>query len=134
MLEHDYILEIITQFVDSVSIVLRRAVIKHDEVAAREVENAVAELIDLDPETAMQLAPDSLVTMMILSGLGDSVASYACYALEKVALAYEEMGQDDLAHVRHAQANAVAESFACDVNDIPAEFIELDKELALPGE
>ncbi len=48
------------------------------------VEAAVAELIDLS-QRLPALSPDSLVTMMLLSGVADSVAEYVVYALDRLS-------------------------------------------------
>ena len=93
------------------------------------VETAVADLVQLDPDTAMSLSPASLVTMMTLSGTGDSVAGYAAYALNRLGDAYEEMGQSELAAMRKEQAVAIAEAFGADLNEIPEELRELEAEL-----
>ena len=84
MLQRDYILEIVGQFVEGVSDGLRRAV-GGDPSGAADVERQIGDLLDLDAATALALSPDSLVTMMLLSGMGDSVASYVCYAHERLA-------------------------------------------------
>lgn len=121
MLQRDYLLEIIGRFTEAVGRALKRLA-EGDEAATADIELEVAGLLDLDPSIALGLAPDSLVTMMILSGLGDSLAAYVCYALERVADAYEASGEPDLAQVRREQAAAVAESFNCDPSDVAAEF------------
>ena len=128
MLQRDYILEIVGQFVEGVSDALRRAV-SGDATGAADVEGQIGELLDLDAATALALSPDSLVTMMLLSGMGDSVASYVCYALERLSRLYEREGNEDLAGLRRIQARAVAESFSCDPDDVPAELASLDVEL-----
>ena len=128
MLQRDYILEIVGQFVEGVSDALRRAV-SGDATGAADVEGQIGELLDLDAATALALSPDSLVTMMLLSGMGDSVASYVCYALERLSRLYEREGNEDLAGLRRIQARAVAESFSCDPDDVPAELASLDAEL-----
>lgn len=130
MLHRDYLLEIIARFVEVVTAALRRAVLDGDEVSAREVEDSVAALLDLDPQTAMNLSPDSLVTMMLLSGMGDSLASYVSYALDRVGDAYDDMGDHRTAALRWDQAEAVAESFGCDQSQVPEEFAQLEEELA----
>ena len=130
MLHRDYLLEVITRFVETVSVALRLALIKGDRNAAREVEDNVAALLDLDPQTAMNLSPDSLVTMLLLSGIGDSLASYVAYALDRVGDAYDNLGETQTAELRWDQAQAVAESFGCDLDDVPREFAELDEELS----
>lgn len=128
MLQRDYVLEIVGQFVESVSRALRRAAAgEKDGLVATERE--IGELLDLDYGTALALAPDSLVTMMVLSGIGDSVAEYVCYALDRLARLYERGGDEDTAGLRRLQARAVAESFGCDPSTAPAELAALDGEL-----
>ncbi len=129
MLERDYITEIISQFVEAVTRVLRPAVETGDPASCQAVEQQVADLIDLDAQTAMALSPDSLVTMLVLSGMGDSVAAYVCYALDRVSRAYEAHGEDELGGLRHLQSQAVAESFGCDPATPPEELASLDEEL-----
>ena len=129
MLHRDYLLEVIARFVDAVTIALRGALLDRNPTAAREVEDSVAALLDLDPKTAMNLSPESLVTMMLLSGMGDSLASYVSYALDHVGDAYDDMGDKHKAELRWDQAQAVAEAFNCDPETIPAEFAELEREL-----
>ena len=129
MLQHDYLLEIIAQFVEAVTAALRRALGTGDLSAAGEVEEAIAGLLDIDPAIAMRLSPDSLVTMMVLSGVGDSVAEYVGYALDKVGDAYATAGRRGLADARHAQAHAVYGSFGLEEHSVPPEFEELDGRL-----
>ena len=112
MLQRDYILEIVDEFVGGVSDALRR-VLAGEDGARSDVERQVAELLELEPQTALALSPDSLVTMMVLSGMGDSVASYVCYALDRLATVYDRAGDEDTAGLRRLQARAVAESFGC---------------------
>ena len=129
MLHKDYLLEVIEQFVSTVSQALVRALLQRDFEAAEEVEAAVADLVQRDPDTAMALAPQSLVTMMLLSGTGDSVAGYAAYALNKLGDAYDNMGEHDVAELRREQARAIADSFGADLNEVPQEFTDLEKQL-----
>ena len=130
MLHRDYLLEVIEQFVSTVSHTLAKALLQRDLKAAEEVEAAVADLVQLDPETAMSLAPESLVTMMMLSGTGDAVAGYAAYALHRLGDAYDAMGDPELGQMRRDQAEAVAQAFGADVDEIPEELRELDARLS----
>lgn len=128
MLHRDYVLEIVGQFVEGVTRSLRRAALgEKDGLLATERE--IGDLLELEPSTALALAPDSLVTMMLLSGMGDSVAAYVCYALDRLARLYEREGDEDAAGLRALQARAVAESFGCDPSVPPAELATLDAEL-----
>lgn len=121
MLQRDYVLELIGQFTEVVKRALKRAQMG-DLGGCEEVERQIGEILDLEYGTALSLAPDSLVTMMVISGMGDSVASYVCFALARLAEVYEKMGNEDLSMLRAAQAKAVAESFGCDPDDVPEEL------------
>lgn len=128
MLHRDYILDLVEHFVTGVTDAFRRAV-SGEPLALADAEQEIGDILELDPSTALSLAPDSLVTMMILSGMGDSVASYVCYALDRLATLYERQGNEDTAGLRRLQARAVAESFGCDPATPPAELASLDAEL-----
>ena len=130
MLQHDYILEVVGKFVESVAVALLGIFKRRDFTHIGEAEKAVAELLDLDPETAMALSPESLVTMMRLSGVGDTVAAYAAYALRKVGEAYELEGDAEVGALRIAQARAISEAFDVEEGEVPPEFAELEGELA----
>lgn len=125
MLQHDYLVEVIQQFVRAALAPLARALKEHDLEAAGEVEAAIGELLQLDPETAMALAPESLVTMMQLAGTGEALSGYAAYALARLADAYEGAGESGLAATRRAQAEAVASAVGADLDEVPEEFQDL---------
>ena len=112
MLQRDYNTEMTRRFVEALTRRLRSA------------------LLDLDGATALSLDASSLVTMMELSGIADSLASYVCYALLRVADAYEARGDAALAAVRRDQATAVSGAFLCELGSVPAELRELDEDIA----
>ena len=129
MLQRDYVLAQINLFVQTVLEPLRLALEELDLDSVHTVEQAVGKLIDLDADTALALSPDSLVTMMQLSGIGDSVAGYASYALARIEDSYERMGKKQTAGVRRDQARKVAVAFGWNLSDIPEEFEDLEKRL-----
>ena len=126
MLQRDYILEVIDDFTSTVTVGLGNALETQTEESLDGVEAAVAELIDLSPETALALSPDSLVTMMLLSGVADSVAEYVVYALDRLSHVYEQLGDGDKAGLRRQQAVAVAQSFSVDQNATPEQFKDFE--------
>lgn len=127
MLQRDYILEVIDDFILTVTAGLGNALETQTEESLDGVEAAVAELIDLSPETALALSPDSLVTMMLLSGVADSVAEYVVYALDRLSHVYEQLGDEDKAGLRRQQAVAVAQSFSVDQNATPKQFKDFEE-------
>lgn len=130
MLQKDYVLEMVRRFGDVLARWLRPAVIDADGKAIDEVENAIGALIDLDGATALSLAPESLVTMMDLSGVADSVAGYASYALLRLGDAYDAAGNASVADVRREQARAISEAFGSELGRVPEEYQELERSLA----
>lgn len=130
MLQKDYVLEVVRRFGDVLARWLRPAVLEANGEAIDEVENAVGRLIDLDGATALSLAPESLVTMMELSGIADSVAGYVSYALLRLGDAYEAAGNDALANVRREQARAISAAFGSELGRVPEEYQELERAIS----
>ena len=129
MLHRDYLLDVIMRFVEALSRALRRALELDDLEGCKDAEQAVADLLELEPQTFAVLAPQSLVQLMELSGVGQSVSEYVGYALDRVADIYEDAGDEAAAELRRAQAEAVAQAFDFDLMDVPEELDELDREL-----
>lgn len=130
MLQRDYITEMTRRFVEALTRRLRSALLDQDPEAIADLEQAIGELLDLDGTTALSLDASSLVTMMELSGIVDSLASYVCYALLRVADAYEARGDAALAAARRDQAMAVSGAFLCELGSVPSELRELDEDIA----
>lgn len=126
MLQRDYILQLIKDFTSVVTGNLRAALEDGDLSSAKEVEDAVAELLGLDTETALRLTPTSLVTMMELSGTSDIQAAYVAYALNRLADAYERCGKKKKGELRREQARAIAVAFGWNLSVIPDEFQQLE--------
>ena len=129
MLQRDYLLEVIARFVEALTRALRLAVEKGDRQGCIDAESAVAELLELDPDTVGILAPESLVQLMQLSGLGEEVASYVGYTFDRVADIYEDMGDEATAELRRAQAEAIEAAFNGDLSLVPEELDDIDREL-----
>ncbi len=130
MLQRDYILMLISQFVDAITDPTIHAFQHADLKSIHQVEHAVGEILQLDPETALMLTPDSLVTMMDLSGIGDTVAGYVAYTLNKLSSLYERRGDEGMAELRLNQARAVAVAFGWDLSTVPDELVALDKQIS----
>lgn len=130
MLQRDYILMLITQFVDAITEPALHAFAHLDLKSIHQVEHAVGDILQLDPETALMLTPESLVTMMDLSGIGDTVAGYVAYALNRISSLYERRGDEGLADLRLRQARAVAVAYGWDLSNVPEELAELDRQIA----
>lgn len=128
MLRRDYITEMVKEFASGVSQALARA-LGGDSAGLEEAERSVADLLEMDPQVALSLEPASLAALIGISDLGHEIATCASYALDRVGLVYERLGEKDLAELRRQQARAVADAFDCDAADLPAPLTAVDAEL-----
>ncbi|MBQ9058540.1 MAG: hypothetical protein IJ125_05100 [Atopobiaceae bacterium] len=132
MLHRDYLLKVIKEFSTAVSKALRKALLGDaQEQPAEQIEIVEAELgrlLDFDPKTALALAPDSLIMVLSLSGVGEAVSQHIAWTLDKLADVYENQG-DPVAQVRREQASAIAEHFGFNLTEAPEGFEELAEEL-----
>ena len=131
MLQRDYLLEVIGKFVATIRHYLLPALLGKDRVALDAAEDEIAELAGLGSEMGLDVTPDTLVMMMELSGVADSVASYAAWSLERASEAHRALGDVTTAELRHAQAVAIAEAFGWNLDATPEEFEELAQQLGL---
>lgn len=140
MIQKDYLTRIIESFNKRVSITLKEALVTRSQEGIEETEEAIGDLLELDPKTVLALTPESFVTMVQLSGNGDVVGDYLAYALDGVADAYllqlngsmtEEQRDEirSLAKLRRAQARGVALAFGIDRSGVPEPFRELDRDV-----
>ena len=88
MIHKDFLEEAIKKFVEGVSKPLECALLKKDITHLGDVDDAIAELLEMNSAVVMQLAPASLVTMMNLSQVGASIAQYVAYVLRMEARVY----------------------------------------------
>lgn len=130
MLQRDYITEMTRRFCEALRRRLAAALLDGDPDALGDLEDSVGSLLDLDGATALALDPSSLVTMMELSGIADSLATYVSYALLRIADAYEASGNAALAQVRRDQAQAVCVAFLVEYGAVPDELRGLDDDIA----
>lgn len=128
-IRNDYLLDMIAQFVDGImaGVGKQRAGLSRD--ALGEYEGVVGRVLDMDGDTALELSPASLLTMMQLSAVDEGLAVYAVYSLERAAEIYDQQG-DATSRVRHEQARAIAQAYGFPVSCTPR---ELEEALAASG-
>lgn len=124
MLEQDYLMRIVLQFAE----MIRRSWTKaHDErdpkSAADMLEDAVGEATDIDGGVLLSLAPESIASVMQVSGVDPRVTEYIARSLLLASGYLHEAGQHALADVREAQARAVAAAY--DI-ELPASVEDLE--------
>ncbi len=119
MLHRDYLEEMIESFTLEVTQHLPIALQDDNQNAIDASETSVARLLELDPSYALGLAPQSLVMMLQLNGVGYALASYAAYVLHRLSEAYRLQGNIATADLREQQAQALATAFGYDLDTVP---------------
>lgn len=110
MLQQDYLMNLIWQFVDG----MRRSIVKggtDPEKAAASLENAVAQSMDMDAELLLGLQPESFASILQVSGTDERVVEYIVRSLVLEAHYLEQAGSDELANLRHGQALSLAAAY-----------------------
>ena len=126
MLEQDYLMRIFLQFAE----ILRRSWFKardeHDPKAAADMlENAVGDAVDIDGATLLSLSPESIASVMQVSGVDPRVSEYIARSLLLASGYLAEAGEGDLSALRAEQARALAEAYDLDLPDTPEELATL---------
>ncbi|MBC2889051.1 hypothetical protein [Gordonibacter massiliensis (ex Traore et al. 2017)] len=123
MLEQDYLMRILLQFAE----ILRRSWIRarddrDPKAAADMLEDAVGEATDIDGGTLLSLAPESMASILQVSGTDPRVIEYVARSLMLVSLYLREAGEDSLADLRLAQARSLGDAYGLDLPDDPADM------------
>ena len=105
-------MRMIMDFIAGIRRSMERAEGDHDPVgAARMLESAVGNAVDLDGEALLSLAPESIATVMQISGCDPHVTEYVARSLMLASQYYAEAGESTMADLRQAQAEAVASAY-----------------------
>ena len=116
-------MDMVARFCDAVlrGIDARRA---GDAFEAREdFESVVGGVFDMDASCALALSSSSLVTMMRLSAVDETLVVYCAYALMQAADTYEA-ADPGMAQLRREQAQALADAYGFDADVSPREVSE----------
>lgn len=122
-IKSDYLMDMVARFCDAVlrGIDARRA---GDAFEAREdFESVVGGVLDMDASCALALSSSSLVTMMQLSAVDETLVVYCAYALMQAADTYEA-ADPGIAQLRREQAQALADAYGFDADVSPREVSE----------
>ena len=121
MLQRDYLMQMIQQFIQAI-INSRATAQRNPQEAADSLENAIGQATDIDGTTLLSLGPESIASVMQLSGVDPRVAGYIAYSLQLEANYLRQAHNTTLADVRQQQAQAIAEVFMCDISEVEAEL------------
>lgn len=123
MLQQDYLMRLLLQFVDGVNRSIERSR-RNPREAADSLEDALSRALDMDARIILGLAPESFASVASISIADPRIATYLVYTLALEAYYLRTAGDDSMARLRYDQACALAD--ACDVqapgpDDIPCE-------------
>ena len=126
MLEQDYLMRILLQFAE----IIRRSWTKAEEErdplrAADMLEDAVGEAVDMDGAALLSLAPDSVASVVQVSGVDPRVVDYVARSLLPASGYLRDAGERDLADLRERQARALADAYGLDLPDDPEDAMRL---------
>ncbi|WP_239442997.1 hypothetical protein [Gordonibacter sp. An230] len=130
MLERDYLMRILLQFAE----VVRRSWTKAEKErdprrAADMLEDAVGEAVDMDGEALLSLAPDSVASVVQVSGVDPRVVDYVARSLLLASRYLRDADEHDLADLREKQARALADAYGLDLPDDPEDAMRLLDEI-----
>jgi hypothetical protein len=107
-----------------------------DEIS--KLESAIGDAMELEPELALNLEPQSLVSILDLGSFDENLGGYVVRALYYEATLLEEQGKAAVADLRKSQAAAIANKYHIeDLSDcLSAEELEaffLEQENTAPN-
>ena len=123
MFEQDYLVHLLLQFFRGLmrSHELRKE--KDDPQAAADLlEGAIGSAVEMDGATLLSLAPESIATVMQVSGIDPDVTQFVARSLLLESVYLTDAGNLELAAIRSAQARAIASEYGFDLPDDPSDF------------
>lgn len=126
MLSQDYLVRIMVQFAE----IIRRSWMKANKErdprgAADMLEDAVGEATDIDGGVLLSLSPESIASVMQVSGIDPRVTEYIARSLLLASGYLREAGDHGLATVREQQARAIAQAYGHELPATPEELAGL---------
>lgn len=125
MFQQDYLMRIFLQFAEAIRRSMLKANGEQDPAsAAGMLEAAVGEATELDGDVFLSLAPESMTSILSVSGTDPRVVEYIARSLLLESEYLKDAGQLEKAELRAEQAAALAQSCG----------IELDEDAITPEE
>lgn len=134
MFERDYLMKLILGYFKTIVIVIKQGEKEKDpEGAADLLEQAIGEATEIDEEVLLSLAPESIASVLQVSGTDPKVVGYVAHGL--LLEAHYLMLACDFARaeLREEQARALASAYGFDLPDDLAEAEDILREAAEQG-
>ena len=119
MFERDYLMKLISDLVQA----LAKSIIQADEeenpyLAARTLELAIGNAVDMDASLFLSLEPKSMSSMMSISSIDANGAEHIARSLALSSVYNRQAGDKHLAALRMGQAHAVASAYGLSISDM----------------
>lgn len=134
MFERDYLMKLILGYFKTIVIVIKQGEKEKDpEGAADLLEQAIGEATEIDGEVLLSLAPESIASVLQVSGTDPKVVGYVAHGL--LLEAHYLMLACDFARaeLREEQARALASAYGFGLPDDLAEAEDILREAAEQG-
>lgn len=117
MFERDYLMKLIADFVMAV----RKAIVQKDGESdpagsAALLDVAIGNAVDIDGAVFLSLSPESIAMILEVSGTDPLVTEYLARSLKLAGQYHREAGEEDVAALRIAQAQAIAEAYGHEID------------------
>lgn len=127
MFEQDYLMRIIAQLLGGIRRSMERAAGEEDpDGAARMLDMAIGDATDLDGEALLSLAPESMATILQVSGVDPHLIEHIARSLLLSARYYGEADNGEMADLRASQARALAGAYGHELSDDAVSDEELE--------
>lgn len=134
MFERDYLMRLILGYFKTIVIVIKQGEKEKDPKGAADLlEQAIGEATEIDGEVLLSLAPESIASVLQVSGTDPKVINYVAHGL--LLEAHYLMLACDFARaeLREEQARALAAAYGFDLPDDLAEAEDILREAAEQG-
>ena len=123
MFEQDYLVRLLLQFFQGMLKSLERHTEQEDPQGAADlIETSVGEATDMDGAALLSLAPESIASVMRISGIDPNVTQFIARSLLLESVYLTDAGNDGLAATRRGQARAIAAEYGFDLPSDPSDF------------
>lgn len=127
MLTQDYLVRLLIDFAAGIMRAMQRQTEQRDPRGAAELlEGAIGQAVDMDGDTLLALAPESIATVLQVSGTDPAVTEYMARSLMLASAYRAETGDSEGAQLRADQARAIAAAYGHDLNVVESDADALD--------
>lgn len=125
MFERDYLMSIIMKYAEMLVKSWSRSKDKDDPLgSAQMLETAVGDATDIDGDALLSLAPESMASVMQVSGIDPRVCEYIGRSLVLASTYLQEAGDTERALLRYQQAVALSQFYGFELPDSAEAIVE----------